>query len=288
MNSDKNQVNKRSRESPPSDEKRTKNIKMAFNQQNPSTAVIEDAKDQHKALVAAFTDCMKAYDLEGKINAAVKKSFTEELDQRFLDMATKSDITSLQTKLDDQIIENNLLREKMLKYECRLENYDKRNRNKNLIFSNVSIRQNAINSLYHVISENLKINSGDILLKDAFILKRYGENKATILAEFGEKRMIGIVFQHIKNLAGSKIAVERDLSEGEQESKRTLVQLKKKLLEIRNDIKIFVSQNTIKIGANPFIFANGTLEAKDAALNPDSFFSENYKMNLVNIIKLIN
>lgn len=283
-------ANKRSRESQESEENRNKNIKTAIVGSPTASSISSSMEqtDQYNTMVAAFTECMKAYKLEDKIESAVKKSFADELDQRLVNMATKADMKNLQEKLDKQSIENTELKEKLIKCETRLERFDKKRRTNNLIFSNVALCQNAAQSVYQVCNQNLKIEPNQIVIKDAFVLKTYGADKATILVEFSEGRMVAIVFKHIKNLAGSKIRVEKDMTEGEQEKKKKLLQLKSKLLETRSDKRVFVSQNTIKIGTDIFELTNGNLVPRTAGLDMEAFFSDNYDLEFLRVLEIIN
>lgn len=70
--------------------------------------------------------------------------------------------------------------------------------------------------------------------------------------EFSSGEMVQKVFQNTKNLAGSKIIVERDLTHEKQQDKRVMLELKKKLKEINRNTRVMVRSARLKIDENWF------------------------------------
>lgn len=62
--------------------------------------------------------------------------------------------------------------------------------------------------------------------------------------------MANNIFKNLKNLAGSSIKVERDLSEERQIDRKVMMKVKSVILEADKTHKIFVKNDSIKIGVN--------------------------------------
>lgn len=81
--------------------------------------------------------------------------------------------------------------------------------------------------------------------------------------------------------------MEHDLSEREQQNKRKLVILKKQLLLVNKENKVYVTDNTIKIGGNIFRMKNEQLEARNKDLDITQFFQDKYNLNVVEFLNEI-
>lgn len=268
---------KRLRDSPTFDGTPTKSAKMqSGNDLEPQN---NNVNDPNAKLLAAIKKMM-VEELDSKIKEAVKTSFTEELDKRLENMASKLDVDALRQTIESQKQENDALKEKLGCFENRLERIDKNDRSNKLIFSNVACPDGAISAAYHVCNQMLRINPELINIKSSFVLRKFDNDRSTILVEFAERNMVTTVFKHIKNLNGSRVGVERDLTENQQKVRKMLVDLKRKLLDNNKQMKIHVSDVTLKIGSNKFTFKNGNLEASLAGLDVNKFFMDNYKIKL--------
>lgn len=268
---------KRLRESPTSIETPTKSVKMSEKGDNIEKEL--DFNEPSAKLVAAFKNFVRE-ELDDGIEKAVRKSFAEELDVRLKNFATKEDFGTLQGTIENQKKDNTDLKEKLEVFEARLERIDKNERSNKLIFSNVVCTDGAVRAAYYVCNQLMKIDQQLVTVKNAFILKKFENDRATILVEFMERNMITTVFQHVKNLSGSKIGVERDLTEEQQKVRKTLVELKRRMLDNNKQLKIHVSDVTMKIGSNKFTFRKGKLESGIAGQDVNKFFIDNYKLNI--------
>ncbi|KAL5285535.1 hypothetical protein ACFFRR_007317 [Megaselia abdita] len=89
------------------------------------------------------------------------------------------------------------------------------------------------------------------------------------------------VFRHIRNLKGSNIRVERDLSESERKNRNLLVNFKKHLLSVSKEFRVNVVECNLKIERNTFILRDGTLEARAEGQDAITFFKDKYNIDVV-------
>ncbi|XP_073824695.1 uncharacterized protein [Musca autumnalis] len=68
------------------------------------------------------------------------------------------------------------------------------------------------------------------------------------IAEIQSEVMVSTIFKNAKNLTGTGIKIERDLSDERQQDRKVLMQLKTEILQIDKTHRIFVKGNSIKIG----------------------------------------
>lgn len=269
-------LHKRSRESPiTGDETPSKAVK---------NDIIIDLNDPSAKLLTAFKNIMLE-ELDDKIEKSVRKSFVEEFDSRLEMMVTKEDFDTLRESIETQKKEKEDLKEKFSKLESRLERIDRNERSSKLVFSKVDCPNGAIGAAYNVCNNILKINSETIGIRNAFIIKKFEDGKSTILVEFYERNMIGIIFKHIKNLQGTKIGIEKDLTEEQQRIRKILVELKWRMLDVSKKLKVHVTETTLKAGSNKFSLKGGVLIASLPGLDVNKFFEENYKINIDEYLK---
>lgn len=113
------------------------------------------------------------------------------------------------------------------------------------------VRASTLNVATQIMSDFLKLEQNSFRILNACVLKQIDPSKSTILVEFADEFMVQNVFKNIKNFKGSRIAVERDLTEKERSVERKLVDLKKSL-EINKSFKVFVTDVQIKIDGEFF------------------------------------
>lgn len=89
----------------------------------------------------------------------------------------------------------------------------------------------------------MKISQEIRLLSTRKLYEMHG--KIGVVAEFTSGDEVKAIFKNTKNLAGSKIIVERDLTTEKQQDKRVMLQLKKCIMEVSNE--------KMKIGAKWFL-----------------------------------
>lgn len=236
-----------------------------------------------ESLLQSFEQ-MLTTQLEEKIDKSVRKIFVEELDSRVSKLPSVEDFKTLEKKIDEQGIESINQNAKIKRCEDRLEKLDKKDKRNNLIFTNVVCNQGPIIAANFVMKELLRIEPKDFQITNAFVLKKFQNNLSTILVRFSEEGMVHRVFKNIKNLRESKIGVEHDLTEREQQNKRKLIILKKQLLLINKENRVNVFDNSIKIEGIVFRMLNGKLEAKNKDTDVITFFQDKYTMNVVEFL----
>lgn len=199
-------------------------------------------------------------------------------------LATKEDIKGTQKTLERQEKDIEAVQSRLDSFENRMERLEKRSKACNLRFSNVSIASTAEAAAMDTCFGALKINPSSITIKRAVVLKRFDAGKGTILVEFVDQSMVSLVFKHIKNLDGTRIGMEKDLTEGEISIKSSLYALREELLKANGALKIYVNDTTIKIGSNFFSVRNHNLLPRNTSLDIVKFFNENFNFNINNFM----
>lgn len=186
------------------------------------------------------------------------------MDEKLTNIPTKKDIEDiktnvgeLSTKFDGLKLENEYLKKEVteLKFEREkdhqqinyLQEHIKRN---NIIFKGIEAKTTLEDAVKDCCKENLKLTQDINLLSTRKMYEKDG--KIGVVAEFSSGEMVKEVFQNTKNLAGSKIIVERDLTHEKQQDKRVMLEIKKKLKKINQNTRVMVRSARIKIGENWF------------------------------------
>lgn len=186
------------------------------------------------------------------------------MDEKLINIPTKKDIEDiktnvgeLSTKFDGLKLENEYLKKEVteLKFEREkdhqqinyLQEHIKRN---NIIFKGIDAKTTLEDAVKDCCKENLKLTQDINLLSTRKMYEKDG--KIGVVAEFSSGEMVKEVFQNTKNLAGSKIIVERDLTHEKQQDKRVMLEIKKKLKKINQNTRVMVRSARIKIGENWF------------------------------------
>lgn len=164
----------------------------------------------------------------------------------------KNNVSGLSLKLDEVKSENQLLkneitqlreeREKDHQQIVYLQEHIKRN---NLIFKGIDTKSTLEDSVRDCCKNNLKISEEIVLLSTRKLYEKNG--KVGVVAEFSSGEAVKDIFKNTKNLAGSKIIVERDLTTEKQQDKRVMLELKKRIKEVSSKHKIMVRNEKIKI-----------------------------------------
>lgn len=186
------------------------------------------------------------------------------MDEKLTNIPTKKDIEDiktnvgeLSTKFDGLKLENEYLKKEVteLKFEREkdhqqinyLQEHIKRN---NIIFKGIEAKTTLEDAVKDCCKENLKLTQDINLLSTRKMYEKDG--KIGVVAEFSSGEMVKEVFKNTKNLAGSKIIVERDLTHEKQQDKRVMLEIKKKLKKINQNTRVMVRSARIKIGENWF------------------------------------
>lgn len=228
-------INKRLRESP-TYQRSSKRI-MPFNSDNTSTISGQDSDD---LTLTNFKNILAA---EFNIQTA-------KLDNRLSGLATKEDLSEVKK-------ESRELRSSLENHEKRLEQMEKKQRSRNLIFKNIAQKKNYkpyIVSLLHNI-----MGLEHIAPRSMFVLKTITDRKQVILlVEFTDNEEVQEIFGKVATLGGTNIIIEKDLSIEERKRKGILLNIRREILTRAKvqkvNMKISVSENRINFNGDVFIF----------------------------------
>lgn len=118
-------------------------------------------------------------------------------------------------------------------------------KSKNLLFKGLEAKQAVLDEVSKVCTEKLELPTASIIKSTRKIFERDG--KMTALTEFDSTQSVEKVLQKAKNLAGSKIFIERDLNVDRQQDKKVMLQLKKEIKVLSTAHKLAVVNDKLKI-----------------------------------------
>lgn len=226
--------NKRLRESPNCQQsaKRTMSV-------NSETSSVQE-QDSNTLTLSAFKDIL----------AAEFKEQTEKLDNRLISLATKEDISSVKndvTKLSTGL-DN---------HEKRLEQMEKKQRSRNLIFKNITQKRNYKPYITSLLQNIMGLEH--IRPRSIYVLKTFTEkNLVMLLVEFTDNEEVLEIFGKVATLKETNIIIEKDLSTEERKRKGMLLTIRREVLSRAKvnkvNMKISVSENRIKFNSDVFIF----------------------------------
>lgn len=203
-----------------------------------------------------------ATDLVGSVAVGdLMKMMEAVMENKLKNLSTKSDIEGIKIQIDDV---NNKFEEikkenESLKVQLEQMKNDRQKdhqqiqrivnqgRKKNVIFKGIVKNGSPRTSAENVCRKVLKLN--DVQINSARVLFT-SDDKISVIAEMATERMADKIFQNLKNLAGSRIKVERDLNEERQLDRKLLMLVKTEILDIDKTHKVFVKNDSIKIGVN--------------------------------------
>lgn len=213
----------------------------------------------------------------------------DQLDARFLPVAMKADLKPMQDQLnllaDDSKCTKGLitaLQTKVNQFEetlhvqnKKLESLERRQRSKNLIFINVDKNVSA-DMIQMICRDVIKAPMLKIVVVGVKILNVRDE-LATALVTFQEEEAISEIFANVKNLKGSRLRIDYDLSPELRARRSFLMALKRELLTKQPTTKMFVQQDKIKIGDKRFAFRDGRF--MDGENDARDFLFTNFNVN---------
>ena len=128
-----------------------------------------------------------------------------------------------------------------------LEDHIKKN---NLIIKGIPSEVSAIEAAGKVISQSLKVVNPIQIRSSRKIFDRNGTMGVVI--ELDGEAQVQEVLKHTKNLAGTKISVEKDLNSDRQEYKKVMLQLRRDILGIDKSKKVLVRDDRMRIENKTF------------------------------------
>lgn len=133
--------------------------------------------------------------------------------------------------------------ERSRRHMLKLEDQVKR---KNLIFKGVpSAETNLAQVANRVIKENLKVNTPVHVKSTKKIFDRNGS--MGIVVELDDEEQVTEILRNTKNLAGTRISVEKDLNQERQEDKKAMLKMRRNILGIDNSRRVQVRDDRLKI-----------------------------------------
>lgn len=205
----------------------------------------------------------------GDLLSMMQTSMTTILEQKMANLATKSDIEDLTSKItaataemDEIRTENKNLKEE-IKWLKEMRHEDSNNikwleyqvKNTKLIFKGLESNIPPIESVSKVCAENLKLNPNIISSRKLFT--RNGTQ--TVIAEFENESITSEILKATKNLAGTTISIDRDLNPRRQKNKRAMLMVRKQILSENKTYKVLVRDDKLLIKDKWFVW-NGNNE----------------------------
>lgn len=193
--------------------------------------------------------------------ADLRKMMEDIMEDKLKNVSTKSDIEGIKLQIDDVNSkfeeiqkENEILKEEInqLKIDRQKDHQQiqrilNQGRRKNVIFKGIMNKGSPRKSVEEVCKRvmklpNVQINSARVLFTN--------NDKISVIAEMGTDGMAEQIFKNLKLLAGSRIKVERDLTEERQLDRKILMALRSEILEADKTHSVFVKNDSIKIGVH--------------------------------------
>lgn len=186
------------------------------------------------------------------------------MDDKLKNIPTKQDIDEIKTnvndlgsKIDHLKTENEVLKNeiKQLRDEKEkdhyqimyLQDYVKRN---NVVFKGMPSNNSLEGAVKECCKDNLKLTKEIKILSTKKLYER--DEKIGVIAELSSGEMVKEIFKNTKNLAGTKIILERDLNSDKQKDKRVFLEMKKLIIDMNKDHRISVRNDRMKIENNWF------------------------------------
>lgn len=199
-----------------------------------------------------------------ELMSVIKDAINNSLDEKLINLATKSDIDDI--KNDIGVVNNDVaaLRKENIQLKKEIDNLkrekieDRKNLiwlnnqicNKKLIFKGLTKENNCLSAIRKTCKDKLKVDANIVTAKKIF--ERNG--KMSVAVEFESTADISNIFKNTKKLSGSTIHVERDLMPLKQEKKKIFLRMKKSLLELSKKHKVMVRDDKLKVDDKWFIW----------------------------------
>lgn len=258
---------KRSLESPETENRSIKKINMSGDQSKVSTLVSETALVTSQstnlnvpitvdvATLRLVVSEVVSEELKKHLSATKKEindSFEKTLDDRLSKFATSEQLEGVEQQL--------VAMEKECKLQCeankqlleRIAALEKISKDKNLIFSNVTISTNPMQLVRDICRGNLGVENVNIL-KVIKLKEDKTKNSSTLLAVFNEEATVNMLLRKARGLKDSGIGLSRDLTTEGRATKNILLKIRREIF------KKDTSNHIVKVFNNKLIIDNVTL-----------------------------
>lgn len=201
-----------------------------------------------------------------ELMSVMKSTMNNLLEEKIANLPSKTDIEEIKSGIALNSKEINELRQENIKLKEEIatlkhvQEEDKSTirwlehqiKNNKLVFKGVMIEANPMNSVMKICVEKLKVQPQ---IKSARILAK-SNNYHTIIAEFDSEETVLQILRSTKNLAGTKLSVDRDLNPRRQRNKTAMLMIRRRILLETTKHAIVVRDDKLKIKDKIFSWNN--------------------------------
>lgn len=178
------------------------------------------------------------------------------MEAALVNVATKENIQEFKNEILVLKNENIELKGELSRLRLQLEHIDRENRQKKLLFKGLDDTPKVREAIQEVMSTKLKMSSPIPIGKATKMYSSGG--KMTVMLECLSHDDTWKVLNNSRNLIGTTISIDRDLSVSERDQRRKLVHIKKEIEQIDNSKIVRVRGNQLKIENHTFHWRNDT------------------------------
>lgn len=230
-------------------------------------------------------------DLTAIINTAVKDA-TEQLVTALASLTTVvnsfvHESKEMQTAMNSMLQTNLMYQRRISTLEEQISTLEDQIKRKNIILKGIPSSSNTKDAVEKVLREQLKLPAPMRIKSTRKLFDRNG--KMGVIAELDDEYDVMEVFKSTRNLAGTRISIERDLNRRRQEFKKKLLVLRRNILGINNAHKIQVRDDKLKINGKIFqwnkekVLVSGNTNGMDALISIFGNSIRNLDVNYENI-----
>lgn len=168
------------------------------------------------------------------------------------------DEVKLMTEKMNKLIEENLLLKANIAKISEEAEKNKRNllmlednvKRRNLIFKGIPSNDAPFEAVSKVIKDQLKVTTPIHVKATKKIFDRNGS--MGVIAELDGEQEVRDILRNTRNLAGSRISIEKDLNHDRQECRKAMVQLRRNILEVDNTHRVQLRDDKLRIEGSTF------------------------------------
>lgn len=201
-----------------------------------------------------------------ELMSVMKSTMNNLLEEKIANLPSKTDIEEIKSGIALNSKEINELRQENIKLKEEIatlkhvQEEDKSTirwlehqiKNNKLVFKGVMVEANPMNSVMKICVEKLKVQPQ---IKSARILAK-SNYYHTIIAEFDSEETVLQILRSTKNLAGTKLSVDRDLNPRRQRNKTAMLMIRRRILLETTKHAIVVRDDKLKIKDKIFSWNN--------------------------------
>lgn len=237
---------KRLLDSPPEN---SRSNKMSISNASTSSNALEVDQD---GATGSNLRVISTIELESLLTRAVRGVFDEKIEPM------KEKLEAVAEEVQDLKAENANLQNRIealqnsqtasTRQVTHLENNLKR---RNLIFRGLAANNDIKDAVRNIIVNTMKVNIPNLILCSCRKIYEK-ERKITVVAEFPDEETVNSILKCARNLQGTRITLERDLSQQRQENRKAMISLKSMLREVNNDKLVAIRNDEMRIDGKWF------------------------------------